>query len=83
MAGAIGAYVTTTAEGGIGAYAPIVAPALGQTNDIGAYRFTNNPDKNDTSDIGAYGRINPLAVAGGYPIINIYYLTLLQGSRNV
>ena len=82
MSGAIGAYVTTTAEGGIGAYAPIVAPATGQSNDIGAYRFTYNIGS--TSDIGAYGRINPLAeAAGGYSIINIYYLTLLQGSHNV
>ena len=82
MSGAIGAYVTTTAEGAIGAEAPIVVPATGQTNDIGAYRFTYNEGK--TSDIGAYGRINPLAVtAGGYSVINIYYISLLQGSRNV
>ena len=78
MAGAIGAYVTTTPEGGIGAYAPIYL--IGQSNDIGAYRFTYNAS--NTSDIGAYGRINPLA-ASGFSIVNIYYLTLLQGSRNV
>ena len=80
MSGAIGAYVTTTAEGAIGGLSPIVAPATGQSNDIGAYRFTNNIGS--TSDIGAYGRINPLA-ASGFSIVNIYYLTLLQGSRNV
>ena len=80
MAGAIGAYVTSTAVGGIGALAPIVAPATGQSNDIGAYRFTYNVGS--TSDIGAYGRLNPLATtAGGYSIINIYYMTLMGVRR--
>lgn len=82
MAGAIGAYVTTAAEGAIGGLSPIVAPATGQSNHIGAYRFTYN--EGNTSDIGAYGRINPLpGAAGGYSVINIYYISLLQGSRNV
>jgi hypothetical protein len=82
MSGAIGAYFPGPIDGAIGAEATNTAPATGQSNDIGAYRFTYNEGK--TSDIGAYGRINPLAVAaGGYSVINIYYISLLQGSRNV
>ena len=80
MAGAIGAYVTTTAEGAIGGLSPIVAPATGASNDIGAYRFTYNVGS--TSDIGAYGRINPLAAGGGgYSVLQLYYRTLLAGNH--